>query len=353
MLADSRSIHTRRFLSELRRQNCRVLLASLERGSTPHYRLSRLGPPPMHYFLAVPQLRRLVKRFQPDIINAHYASGYGTLVSFLSSDMYRRTVVNLWGSDILLVPHKSVFHRWKTKRALAAADLVIADSQYLKCKAVEIQRPIRSSVIPWGIEESALEFARLDRTFKRPLRIIAPRLHEGIYNNEFILESLRSLIERGEVEITFSSAGKRFALFKKRVSALIGKGVNLYAPMNRIGFLRFMAEHDVYLSNAAHDSSPVSLIEAMALGLIPIVSEVPGIDEWINSQRGYLFPGTDSDRLRSIVSSLLSSDIDFNSWRRANHEIVKERGIFEKNISIHIDVIKLVLKTTPRGRTIK
>lgn len=348
MLADSRSIHTRRFLSELRNQNCRVLLASLERGSTPHYRLSRYGPSPMHYVLAVPQLRRLVKRFRPDIINAHYASGYGTLASFLSTDTNRRIVMNLWGSDILLVPHKSALHRWKTKRALGAADLVIADSQYLKSKAVELKRPIRFSVIPWGIEESALEFARLDRTFKRPLKIIVPRLHEAIYNNEFIFDSLRPLIEKGEIEITFSSAGTLFTKFKERATALTGKGVNLYAPMDRIDFLRFMSGHDVYLSNATHDSSPVSLIEAMALGLIPVIGKVQGIDEWIDSERGYLFPGTDSDRLRAIIGSMLSSDINFNSWRRANRDIVEKQGIFEKNIAVHIDVMKLVLKALPK-----
>ena len=78
VLADSNSFHTERYVLELARQGCEVLLASVEDGDVEHHRLKPHGPiRQLHYATVVPEIRGIIKEFQPDIVNAHFASGYG------------------------------------------------------------------------------------------------------------------------------------------------------------------------------------------------------------------------------------------------------------------------------------
>jgi len=49
------------------------------------------------YILAAPRVRRLLGRIKPDIVHAHYATGYGLLGSLAASSPY---VLSVWGSDI-------------------------------------------------------------------------------------------------------------------------------------------------------------------------------------------------------------------------------------------------------------
>ena len=55
-------------------------------------------------------------------------------------------------------------------------------------------------------------------------------------------------------------------------------GATPYADMPK-----YYALADVFVSIASSDSTPVSLLEAMACGAIPVVSDLPGPGEWITS----------------------------------------------------------------------
>ena len=55
---------------------------------------------------------------------------------------------------------------------------------------------------------------------------------------------------------------------------------------------------DLYISTSLSDSTSVSLLEAMALGLIPVVTDILGNREWIEDRKiGFLFPISDHNAL--------------------------------------------------------
>ena len=75
LLGDSRTFHIERYVPELRRQNCEILLASIEDGAIEHYQIKRLGPiRQFHYSLAAPELKRLISTYQPEIIDIQDAN---------------------------------------------------------------------------------------------------------------------------------------------------------------------------------------------------------------------------------------------------------------------------------------
>lgn len=349
VLADASSFHTERFVEELRRQECEVLLASLEESKHEYVQLKRKGfIRQLHYIRSVPELRRLIHFFEPDIISAHYVSGYGHIAAKARKIGSVPLALNLWGSDILIVPQKSFLHRYKTKYALEHGDYIIADSRYLIDEAVKLHPFSDYSVIPWGIEREYLSLHKDNYALTKPLKIIVPRAHEDVYNNLFIVESLRDMIVSDKIELTFPSFGSLFESFREKGRELVQDKIRYYDKCDRDEFLTMISHHDIYLSASLSDSSPVSLIEAMALGLIPVVGDIPGIREWLNSKNGFRFDLHDRQSLQRIIQLLLDADHEFEEMRVSNREKVVMNAIFENNIADQIMIFEKLLKRKVR-----
>lgn len=345
LLADSRSFHTERFAYELRRQGCHVLVASVERGIMLHFHLVNKGGVHTKYYLkAIPLAHQIIRKFQPDIINAHFASGYGFLVSLLKKFKTIPRVLHIQGSDVLLVPHMSRLRHYKVVKALKEVDCVVADSNYLAEEAKKLTPINRLEVIDWGIENKFINFHKTDYALHSPLKIIVPRPHEKVYNNPFIVNALEPLIKEKKIEITFPEFGSLLPEFKEKYSEYFGGSVTLYKKMPRGQFMQFMSWFDVYLSASLSDSSPISLIEGMALGLIPAAGDIPGVKEWLNPQSGFTYSLENKNELEDIVRQITDENNTYSEMRRNNLEEVKKRGIFEENMKKQIALMHQLIE---------
>lgn len=341
LLVDAVTFHGERIARQLRYQGIKVLTASLEKGSIRHVGLKRIGPvKSLHYLLAIPAVRSVICRFKPDVINAHFASGYGVVAAASVIGGGPPILLNLWGSDILIVPHKSLLHKFKTRWALRKAGFVLADSEYLLREAGRLSRLADSRVIYWGIEEQYLGLHKTSYALNRPVRVIVPRAHEAVYNNFFIVEALASLIIDGLVSLTFPAFGSLVDAFKKDSYKLVGDRIRYYDRLSRADFLDLMAGHDVYLSAARSDSSPVTLIESMALGLIPVCADIEGVKEWLNDESGFLYAPDDKRGLNDLMKMFVSDDSDYGEMRRTNLERVRREAVFEQNVAEQIEIMK-------------
>ena len=341
LLADSRAFHTERIAAEYRAQGLSVFIASLEHGQLHHWHLRSVGPVKQtHYLLARSQVSKLIDRLSPDVINAHFASGYGFLAALANRSRNTKLLLHLWGSDILLVPHKSPLHRWKTSLALRSADHVLADSQYLLDKAHAIAPTAGSDVIPWGLERCWLESGKSDFTLPSPLRIIVSRTHAPVYNNEFIVRALQPLLDDQTITISFPDFGPTANQFRHLVSGMGIANIYLYPRLGRTEFVRFAQEHDVYLSASRSDSSPASLIESMGLGLIPIAADIPGVREWLNPDSGFLYEEDDDQALSRLIRAIIADNDPLMSMRQGNRERVVRDAVFEENIAATISIME-------------
>ena len=341
VLGDSRSFHLERYLDELHRQGVATQLISMEDGQVDHLRLPRpTGVGGLYYLAAAAKLKAIIRRHRPHVINPHFVSGYGFLAALAGARRYAPVLLHCWGSDILIVPYKSRLHHWKTRKALCAADFVTADSEYL-LSAAEGLEPLRDKqVIPWGVEKRYLEFHREDYRKHQPLRVIVPRHHEPVYGNTVLFRALTPLVAAGAIHMAFPAWGSLAEEFRQEAAGAIGEGVILYDKMPREAFMAYMAQHDVYLSGARSDSSPVSLIEAMGLGLVPVAPDIPGNSEWLTPESGYVFDLESPDGLRQIIEGLASSDDDLAEMRRCNLERVRREATFEANIDATIGIMR-------------
>ena len=152
------------------------------------------------------------------------------------------------------------------------------------------------------------------------------------------------MINSGEIKITFPNFGSEVDIFKEYASSLTDNRISYYDKLPREEFIKFLVQHDLYLSNSETDSSPVSLIEAMGLGLIPICADIPGIKEWLKEENGYIYQSDDADDLVSIINSLQSKKDIINNMADKNIKMVVNYGIYEENISALINCFRQVTK---------
>jgi glycosyltransferase involved in cell wall biosynthesis len=317
-------------------------LASLERGRTFHFRLKQTGPvSSLHYAFSFGEIRSLIKRFQPDVINPHFVSGYGFAAVLAGARRYAPVFLHLWGSDVLVVPNKSWLHRQKVMLGLARADFVCGDSVFL----VDAARRIFSfaaprRVIPWGLEREFLALHKQDYHLQTPLRIIIPRSHEKVYDNTFIVRALAPLVNDNKIVLTFPDHGTQKEQFMRIARDLVSDRIRFYERADRRGFLTMMSDQDIYLSNARSDSSPASLIEAMGLGLVPVAADIPGVREWLNNESGFLYAPSIEEGLRDVITKLLAGKDNFEQLRKNNLKKVRNRALFEDNIGDTITIMR-------------
>ncbi len=101
------------------------------------------------YLTALFQVRKLVAQIKPDIVHAHYASGYGLLGAMVNFHPY---IISVWGSDIFDFPKKSAVHRKVLQHNLSKADYICSTSHIM---AGEIKKYINKKEIvitPFGVD---------------------------------------------------------------------------------------------------------------------------------------------------------------------------------------------------------
>ena len=90
---------------------------------------------------------------------------------------------------------------------------------------------------------------------------------------------------------------------------------------------------DVYLSASLSDSTSVSLLEAMAAGAVPVVSDIEGNRDWVGEGEGArLFPCGDAAALTRALERALGEAVWAEAARGRNRRVVEERADRDLNL---------------------
>lgn len=168
------------------------------------------------YFKLIPKMKRIIKEFRPDIINAHYASSYGMLAKFIN---YRPYVVSVWGSDIYEFPNKGGLFKTVLKTSLNSADAVFSTSKDMaKVAARYTRQPI--TVTPFGIDTK--RFAPMGLKEKEYITIGIIKSLEEWRGISYLIEGFALLYKRrGEqLRLVIVGGGLWKRLTKKRLKIL-------------------------------------------------------------------------------------------------------------------------------------
>ena len=332
-LSNAAVIHTRRWVEHFRARGHSVAVWSLERGpeGLEARALPRASLPNfLRYPLAAGPLRRALAEFRPDLIDAHYVPNYGVIASLSG---FRPISVAAWGSDLLVAARRDPLQRLRARFVLRRADLVIADGGNLARAAVELGAPAeRVHAIPWGVDLA--RFARPEA--RQPELLLSTRMHEPVYDLPTLLAGVAPVLARRPgARLVVAGDGSRRASLERLAARLLPPGrfrfVGLLEPEALAGWL---ARASIYLSASRSDSTSLSLLEAMASGAVPVVSDIEGNREWVSEGEGArLFGPGDAAGVTRAVECVLDDPAWAERARAKNRRVIERRGDWSANMS--------------------
>jgi glycosyltransferase involved in cell wall biosynthesis len=264
-----------------------------------------IGPQALRYASARNAVRRAIHEFKPEVTVAHFVPNYGFLAALAGA---RPLLLVCWGSDLLINATRTPLHRARARFTLRRADLVHVDADVLARAAEELGAPReRLWTRAWGVDVDALAPSapwEERRARSGPLRVLWTRQLEPIYDPHVFVRSLGFLARSGvEFRATLAGSGSmRAALEETAREEGIAESTRFAGWADAAALSALHREHDVYVSLSRSDSTSLSLLEAMAAGLLPIVTDIAGNREWVTHRReGLLVPPRDA---RAVAAAL-------------------------------------------------
>lgn len=272
---------------------------------------------PLRIFKNVAALRKVIFDFNPDVIHVHQANSYG-FITTLANRQAKPLVLTTWGSDVLLLPKKNWFYKSMVRFVLKRAQKITADAQLMAEAIMELAPKQAVLVANFGVD---LMIPTVP--IEKQQLIFSNRMHEPLYRiNEVILQSTDFLKANPAWKLILAANGSQTEALKQLAAEHLPLG-----SFEFVGFLKpednrnYYAKAKVYISIPESDGTAISLLEAMAYGCIPLVSDLPANKEWIHS-------GTNG----IICSSNLSADIEkalqLNAElvANANRKLIEEKA---------------------------
>ncbi len=339
LLGDARQVHVHRWSRFLTDSGYEVLTVSLEPvdgavGARRRIIIPSLIPDFARYPLAVFDVRNTLKRFEPHIVNAHFVPNYGVIAALSG---FTPWVLSAWGSDVMLLPEKSRFHMWRTRFVIGRADCITSDAEVMSRRLVELgARPDRVVTFPYGVDRNVFFPGKTQASRNGP-RIICNRKMEPVYNITVLVEAFPGVSKSlPETRLTLAGDGSnKRSLEEKARESGSANAIRFVGEISHGEVPDLLRDHDLYVSVALSDTTSVSLLEAMACGLFPIVSDIPANREWIeHAANGFLVPPRDPAALaRAIVDAWLNRDLR-ESARQKNAALIEARADWYRNMSI-------------------
>ncbi len=307
------------------------------------------------YLTRVPTVRRVIREFRPDVVFAPYIVSNG-LTAVLS--WRGPLVVSGRGGDVLDQAEERGVRRAVRRRIVryvcARADLVHVVSPELEQSLARLGVPAAKQVcFPLGVD--CARYHPDPRMPRDPaMRIICTRKHEPIYDNGTIIDALARLKASGRLfHCTFVGGAHLFEanLARARAAGLRHETTFIgHAPPEALPDLLRAA--DMYVSASLSDGTSSALLEALATGLTPVVSDISANRPWVlDGDNGLLFPPRRSDALAAALARAMQ---DAGLRRRAldrNPARVAADGDVVRNMERMAHLLKSVCmsRRTPGG----
>lgn len=252
----------------------------------------------------VKALRALLRERKPDLVHAHFLSSAGLLALLAGATPLAVTV---HGSD--LTGRMPLLRKLVARAVSSRAALLNPVSAPLELALRGIcARNSDFLVATLGIELDSLPFDPKPTLQEEP-RLLCTRSLEDVYDPATIVEAVDRLRRTGlAAKLTFAAGGSLSDDLKQRVSAAgLEDAVRFLGGFSASELPGLFQSHDLYVSASHRDGTSLSLLEAMASGIYPVVSRIPANQAWLtDAADARLFEPGNVDALASAVRAALA-----------------------------------------------
>jgi glycosyltransferase involved in cell wall biosynthesis len=266
----------------------------------------------------------------------HQANGYALYTLLAARGLNIPVVITAWGSDILVAPKRNWLMRKIVSYCLKKADYLTSDSSFMADEMLKMARPKNKIVLAnFGIE-------RFEISAEKELVFYSNRLHKKLYNVDRIIRSFAEFLSHPHHtgwRLVIAATGEETSELKSLVVSLgILNSVEFVGWLSKEENARWYARAKYWVSIPDSDATSISLLESMAYGCIPIVSDLPANCEWIQH-------GLNGWIVDVSANSFLSdrTPLDEQQARIFNSELIAEKATKAVNRTKFIELYKRAL----------
>jgi glycosyltransferase involved in cell wall biosynthesis len=289
------------------------------------------------YLLNLPKVVHAVRQMKPDAIVTIYLSSYGLMGAIAKGDAVLAHV--MIGSDVMIASGRNRLYRTLARRTLARGDLFVCASEAIAARLSALASNPSNAVLT---QQYGLEYWVLDHPF-------LPKTYDFVSNRAWLANSQIPKLLRifGRLRSTGTLALVGGGPLEAEIRQYAGDDPRVVV----LGMLPHRQNIDVvarsafYFSMTASDGASLSLMEAMAVGAIPLVSDIEPNREWVEQGvNGVLVPLDDEVSAAARIESVfLRPEAELHEMRRRNREIIRERGSLTRNMAKFRDRLGAVL----------
>lgn len=272
----------------------------------------------------------------PNIVHSYYLSTYGLIGAFIQSD---KRYVSVWGSDVLLFPKKSSFHKILSRFILNKYETVFCTSKSLYNAVVNIGVPSEEcKVIPYGIPKSELgkspykHFESDNGTVKfgwvKDLK--------DVYNQEIVLEALKIVSDVRDVELEIYGDGPNRTKLEQLATQLgIEDLVHFNGRVNHSDIENCFNNYDITINVSKSESFGVSVLESYAYGNPAILSDSQGLKDLFEGYEAALFYpliGGVNDLAELMIYAIDNAGL-MNDMLVSGRSCIKKHYLWEDNVA--------------------
>lgn len=283
------------------------------------------------YFMNVPQFKKIIRKIEPDVIHAHYASGYGTLLANSGFNF----ILSVWGSDVYDFPNQSIVKKYLLKRALAKADKLYSTSHCMKLETLKYTNK-HIDVIPFGVDVDLYFDRQKDGDF---FRIGIVKVLADKYGVDILIRAFSIVVSKvkSPLQLVIAGDGPDYKKLKN-----LGDELGI---ANLIHFLGWVDNHqvpdllktfDVFVVPSRLDSESfgVAAVEAGAARLPCIVSNVGGLPEVVvDGLTGLVVPKESPEELATALIYLIENNSLCEKFGNNGYERVKTEYSWWANVN--------------------
>lgn len=289
---------------------------------------------PFTVLKSVKKLKQIIDEFDPAIIHVHQANTYGFITSLANKGKIPQ-VLTVWGSDVLLLPKKSFLHRYIVKKGLRTSDKITADAQFIESRIEDLVGPVDFTTANFGIDLPNIE---VDTANKEKI-IYSNRLHESLYNIEKIIQAFIQFHKLyPDWKLIIAGSGPNTDSLKELAKNLPESSYSFVGFVNYDTNLIHYKNASFFISIPSSDGTSISLLEAMACGTVPILSNLPANNEWVKSGYNGIIV---SDTLEKAFEEALQLDIP--QVANINKEIIEKKATKVSNQKLYIKIYNALL----------
>lgn len=291
---------------------------------------------------SIQKLRQIIHDYSPSIIHVHQANSYA-FIAGKANNGSTPLVLTAWGSDVLLLPKRSIFHRWLVTQALRYADIVTADSVQMS-QEIHVLCPGKEVVnANFGVDLELPEGMNADRE----LILYSNRMHESLYRIEDILTQFKAMCEELDGYLILAAKGSLTEKLKDYSK--------LHQLTNHVTFAGFVTKSQnqanylkskFFISIPTSDGTSISLLEAMAYGCIPVLSDIPANREWVEDGKNGIIIGRTEPFIKAIKRGL---ELDAAKVQHYNRDLINQRATKSANAALFKGIYSRILASEAKA----